>query len=84
MLDDKFKWMDEETVHKTWLMDSISVGVRVKGSLRRMLCILHMHQENGLAKLTLGSPKVNSVDQLPQPPRCSRHKELAGEALWFA
>jgi hypothetical protein len=26
MLDDKFKWMDEETVYKIWLIDSISVG----------------------------------------------------------
>jgi hypothetical protein len=26
MSDDKFKWVDEETVYKIWLIDSISVG----------------------------------------------------------
>jgi hypothetical protein len=39
--------MDEETVYRIWLIDSIFVGdVRAKGSPRRMPRILHTHLEN--------------------------------------
>jgi hypothetical protein len=42
------------------------VGAQAFGLLRRMLRILHMRQENGLAELTLRFSKVSKADH-PTP-----------------
>jgi hypothetical protein len=59
---------DEETVGNVLLTDSMFVGVQAFGLPRRMLRILHMRQENGLAGLTLRFSKVSKADH-PTPHR---------------
>jgi hypothetical protein len=58
--------VSEETVYKIWSIDSISLGVRTKSSLWRMLRILHMRQENESAKLPR-SPRSAKLTNPPEP-----------------
>jgi hypothetical protein len=76
-------WCDEGTVGDVLLRDSIFVGVQAFGLLRRMLRILHMRQENGLAELTLRFSKVSKADH-PTPHRRGANRRFAENARAFS